>query len=135
MRGLSRSRRPTCVRIEGLSCCPRLPTRPGESKGRRHPAPGQHSFLCAQRHGRQVLPWPIRPEVIVSCECLTPISTVSGFYWTWFLALQGTAPRLTFHPAQQSCPLTHRSFYLPPRASHQPGQREGAFSVMSTSSC
>lgn len=121
MRGLSWSRRPTCVRIEGLSCCPRLPTRPGESKGRRHPAPGQHSFLCAQRHGRQVLPWPIRPEVIVSCECLTPISTVSGFYWTWFLALQPAGHCTPFNISPCSAELpSHASIFLPPTQSISP---------------
>lgn len=60
MTGLSRSRRPTCVRIEGPSRRPRLPTQPG----------ARTAFSA--REEAQALPWPIRPEAFVSCECLTP---------------------------------------------------------------
>lgn len=49
MRGLSWSRRPTCVRTEGLSCRPRLPAQPGEGGGRHQLARGRHIFLCKER--------------------------------------------------------------------------------------
>lgn len=60
MTGLSRSRRPTCVRIEGLSRRHVCPLSPGLAQ------------LSLQREEAQALPWPIRPEAFVSCECLTP---------------------------------------------------------------
>lgn len=60
MTGLTRSRRPTCVRIEGLSRCPRCPLSLGLAQ------------LSLHGEEAQVLPWPIRLEAFVSCEFLTP---------------------------------------------------------------
>lgn len=61
-----------------------------------------------------------------------PYPRVSGLSWTW-LSAHGHCTLFTTAPTQHRGPLT-TCLYLPPRASHQPGQREGVFPVMSTSS-
>lgn len=77
------------MRIEGRSRCPCLPALPG----------------LGTASPQRALPWPVRPEALVSCECPT-LLPVSGSRWTWFLA-RGTAPRLPLHPSRHSCPLTN----------------------------